>query len=629
MRHITISKWLSVMLVVLMVAAAIGCGKKEAEKPTPTPTMIPTPTATPSEPSGETGSLSGVIGDVQVLRSWSSSWVAAASGMKLGTGDSLKTGGDGYVLITFFDGSVMEMNASTEISVEELSKASGGSTTVNLSQIIGNTLNRVENLIDSSSTYEVGTAAVSMVVRGTIVVIQVDQNGRTIISVVDEGDVEKHFVYVTAGGVTVILYEGMTLAIEVGGIPGTPFYTNPLDDPNQYNTGDGLGAGGWQSSPISAYAPSEVWVDASYNPNSYGGHTWGYDAFDKIQDGINAVSGSIVHVAAATYYENIILKDGVQVIADNGPTVTIIDGMQNGSVVSATNISSTSRLEGFTITNGSIPSGFGAGMYNFNSSPIITNCIFRDNSGFGGGGICNHLGSSPVITNCTFRNNSASAGAGMFNYYSSSPVITSCTFENNSATGLNNWGGALVNLENSSPVISSCILSHNSAILAGGIGNGNSSSPVITNCILFNNLASHGAGMLNIDCSPVITNCTLWNNSASIYGSGIYNSNSSPVITNCIMWDNPPSEIYNQDISCTPIVTYSDIITTYPGIGNINVLPSFVNAPGGDFHINDGQCLNTGNNSAPFMPSTDFEGNPRICPAAGGTVDIGAYEVCP
>jgi len=242
-------KWLSVMLVVLVVAAAIGCGKKGAEEATPTPTAAPTATATPSEPTGQTGTLSDIVGDVQVLRSWASSWIVATSGMKIGTGDSLKTGSDGYVLITFFDGSVMEVNSSTEIAVEELSVATGGSTAVHINQVIGNTVNRVQNLVDSSSTYEVETLAGSVVVRGTIVVIQVDENGRTIISVVDEGDEEKHFVYVTAGGVTVILYEGMTLVIEPGGIPGPPFYTDPLDDPNQYNTGDGINGGGGGGAP--------------------------------------------------------------------------------------------------------------------------------------------------------------------------------------------------------------------------------------------------------------------------------------------------------------------------------------------------------------------------------------------
>jgi len=210
-------------LVVLMLASACGGGHKVTRIVTPTPT--PTATASP-EPAGETGTLSSVTGDVQVLRHDASAWLAATSGMEIWTGDNLKTGSDGYVLITFFDGSVMEMNASAEISVEELSVASGGSTTVHINQVIGNTVNRVESLVDSSSTYEVETPAGSAVVRGTIEVIQVATNGSTTVSIQDEGDVEEHLAYFTAGGVTVTIGEGMTSSCEVGGIPETPFYTS-------------------------------------------------------------------------------------------------------------------------------------------------------------------------------------------------------------------------------------------------------------------------------------------------------------------------------------------------------------------------------------------------------------------
>ena len=246
MKYANAFKWLLAILVIAVMIPAIGCGKKEVQKPTPTPTVIPTAT-TPAEPIGETGSLSSLTGDVQVLRHGVAAWIAAASGMKLGTGDSLKTGGDGYVLITFFDGSVMEVKADSEISVEELSKASGGSTTVRINQVLGNTVNRVENLIDSSSTYETETPAGSAVVRGTIYSIHVDEYGElthTCCNTSDEGDSEQHNVYFSAGGVTVNVSEGMTSCCWEGGVPGTPFYTDPADNPLQFGGDSGGGGGG-------------------------------------------------------------------------------------------------------------------------------------------------------------------------------------------------------------------------------------------------------------------------------------------------------------------------------------------------------------------------------------------------
>lgn len=47
-------------------------------------------------------------------------------------------------------------------------------------------------------------------------------------------------------------------------------------------------------------APSEVWVDDDFDNNTIG---WGTTHFTSIQDGIDAVVGSTVYVAAGTYYE--------------------------------------------------------------------------------------------------------------------------------------------------------------------------------------------------------------------------------------------------------------------------------------------------------------------------------------
>ena len=254
MKYAKVFQWLSVVLVIAVMITAIGCGKKEAQKPTPTPTAAPTAIAT-TGPTGQTGSLSALTGNVTVMRQGTSAWIAATSGMKLGTGDSLKTGGNSSVLITFFDGSVMEVRSDSEISVEELSKASGGATTVRINQVIGNTVNRVKNLVDSSSAYEVETPAGSAVVRGTIEDIQVDPSGRTCTGVVDEGDTAKHSAAFTGSGVTVAIAEGMTSCCEAGGIPGTPFYTNPADDPHQYNTGSS-GGGGCYGYGCQGYQPT-------------------------------------------------------------------------------------------------------------------------------------------------------------------------------------------------------------------------------------------------------------------------------------------------------------------------------------------------------------------------------------
>jgi Leucine-rich repeat (LRR) protein len=394
--------------------------------------------------------------------------------------------------------------------------------------------------------------------------------------------------------------------------------------------------------------PTEVWVDDNYNASNCGGHTWGYDAFNKIQDGIDMVSGSTVHVASGIYYENIVLKDGVELLGA-GNSSTIIDGMRNGSVVTAIGVGNTTVIEGFTITNGSAALR-GGGMYNEGSSPVIANCTFESNIAPYGAGICNY-NASPAISNCAFNNNSATSGGAMYNRNSASPAINSCVFYNNSASqrggAIENYnidcapsitgctfqsnhavtdGGGIHNGQESAPTIDACVFNSNTANYGGGIYS-YTSYATMTNCIFNNNSAVNGGGIYNSGSlpSPVITNCNFWNNSAS-NGGGMYNYYSSPSISNCILWSNNPDGIYNDN--CLPSASHSDVQGgIYAGTDNINVDPSFVDAPGGDFHLNFGSpCIDAGENLAPSIPATDFEGDARTI---NGIVDMGADEYVP
>ncbi len=123
---------------------------------------------------------------------------------------------------------------------------------------------------------------------------------------------------------------------------------------------------------ISIQTAPEVWVDNDYCkgcPN--GGHIWGYDAFDNIQDGIDALSSwGVVHVASGTYYENIDFNGkSIAVISESGPTETKINGTGTGDVVTG---SATSTIQGFTIT-GSGNSWYDSGI-NASFSEDMTIC---------------------------------------------------------------------------------------------------------------------------------------------------------------------------------------------------------------------------------------------------------------
>ncbi|MCH7596256.1 MAG: right-handed parallel beta-helix repeat-containing protein, partial [Planctomycetes bacterium] len=161
-----------------------------------------------------------------------------------------------------------------------------------------------------------------------------------------------------------------------------------------------------------------------------------------IQGAIDAaVNGDEIVVAPGTYKEAIdFLGKAIILRSCAGPEVTTIDGEGNAlHVVRCFNGEGPDTvLDGFTITGGNAADGeSGGGMYNFNSSPTVIDCIFSENyAAHGGGGMCNYK-SSVTVTDCKFSGSSAALGAGMGNF-SSTPTVNNCTFSRN-VFAL--WGG--------------------------------------------------------------------------------------------------------------------------------------------------------------------------------------------
>ncbi len=247
-------------------------------------------------------------------------------------------------------------------------------------------------------------------------------------------------------------------------------------------------------------------------------------------------------------------------------------------VISCLLVEATATLDGVTVTggnaNGEYPSqhSCGGGMYNIFSSPTLINCIFKGNfAARDGGGMFNSEQSNPTLTNCMFTGNSTIYDGGAMCNRTSGPTITNCTFTGNSANhggGISNWPG--------SPVVSECTFSRNSAELGGAVFNWDS-SPKLKDCLFSSNSAREwGGAICNLhESSPMVTNCTFSGNLGGDRGNGMNNRiNSYPMVTNCIFWDGG-DEIYNTEGSTT-VITYSDVQGGWPGEGNINSDPRFV-----------------------------------------------------
>ena len=104
--------------------------------------------------------------------------------------------------------------------------------------------------------------------------------------------------------------------------------------------------------------------------------------FATIQRGIYAASdGDTVLVASGTYVENVNIHTNIILTSTSGPENTIIDGNQNGKVITLNESAPSDirmKIIGFSIQNGNSNSP-GAGISLRNRSTVIENCFIINN----------------------------------------------------------------------------------------------------------------------------------------------------------------------------------------------------------------------------------------------------------
>jgi len=324
-------------------------------------------------------------------------------------------------------------------------------------------------------------------------------------------------------------------------------------------------------------------------------------------------------------YETILSGDlagnDAAVIAPADLLVELTRAENSFHVVTGDGVDATAILDGFTITAGNAlgepalyPHDGGGGVYINNGSPTLNDCTITGNSaGYHGGGMLNK-NSSPALTGCTFVGNAAERLGGAVVNSHSDPTLTNCIISAN-ATGFWGCGGGMSN-SHSDPILINCVISANSAPFGGGGIYNEKSNPTLINCTLTANAAEHGSGIDNVD-------------------------DSHSILANCILWANTPSQI-----GSNATVSYSDVQGGWPGVGNIDADPLFVDPKGPDNVmgtqddnlrlLGGSACLDAGNNTAvPPAVTVDLGGDPRFTddPATADTghgtppiVDMGAYE---
>lgn len=374
-------------------------------------------------------------------------------------------------------------------------------------------------------------------------------------------------------------------------------------------------------------------------------------AATNIQDAVNqTVNDDIILVTNGTYIlsQRITITRNILIQSVNGKEVTIVDG---GGKTRCFDLGSSScRIDGFSIVNGyavaswyADPENAGGGVRCNDTTPIVMNCIFRNNrAGYGGGASsgtasnCIFIGNSATYhgggvcygsaNNCVFINNSAGSGGGMSTGGSGSGVANHCVFFENTAStsgggmyagnptycdfirnsasdGYSSGGGLCGGADS---VAMYCTFRGNSAGYGGGMYGGTGNS-----CVFYgNNAYKNGGGAY----SGTVNNCTVIENSSIKLGGGTGSCSAN----NSVIWSNTAGSSgnnFDQTIlhySCSP-----DVINGVDG--NITNEPNFALA----YYLGENSpCIDAGENSL-ALTAADRDGNGRI---SGAQVDMGAYE---
>src|SRR5688572_28610709 len=121
--------------------------------------------------------LTVLSGRVSVVRSNGSAVQPASTGLMLNVGDRVATVGKASALVTFFDGSEIELGGDTTISIGDASSEADDVVTFLIQIILGSTVHRVSPMKSSSSSYRILAGDAVIEVRGSTAGASVDSDG--------------------------------------------------------------------------------------------------------------------------------------------------------------------------------------------------------------------------------------------------------------------------------------------------------------------------------------------------------------------------------------------------------------------------------------------------------------------
>lgn len=350
--------------------------------------------------------------------------------------------------------------------------------------------------------------------------------------------------------------------------------------------------------------------------------------YPTIQEAIDTAYPSWIDtilVDTGTYYENIDFKGKNVTVASKlhlfpGHTEYIDQTIIDGSAPADSDYASVARflsgespcatLKGFTIKNGA-----GTALYFPGKDKL---CRF-------GGGVC-CKGSSPTIRDNILISNSATDGGGIVCQNSSAQIFHNLIKENLASE----CGGRIaVETEEqcySVPIISNNLILDNEAVYRGG-GIYYAGDPFIINNTIDGNSVTPGVGggiYVQLPDSGCIQNNIISN---SLDGEGIAGS-APEVIAYNDAYNNAGGDFETSGPEGVGDTTWGENPNGTPCDCFFNIIrdPEFYDG----YHLSAGSaCIDAGDNQAPYLLPTDFEGNHRVVDGdENGSyfVDMGAYE---